>query len=327
MPRTVAPIVALWIGLTALAGPATHAQTEPISDFDRDRAAILAMAGEFAVDFTFRETVAVEPGYELREPYQADASEFVEVVEDTGNRIVLQHILVATDDDGAQHVIKHWRQDWTYEDTRLTLFRGDRIFENVDLSADQVAGKWSQHVSQVDDSPRYEALGKWVHEAGRSSWASDETWRPLPRREYSKRSDYDVLVAKNRHTITPAGWVHEQDNYKLALNGAGDPKYVLAHEVGVNTYTRVEDADFSDGRSYWRDTQAYWKDVRDMWSAALSEPGRRQVATQVENKAVYAHLFGVATDIREQGSYEAEHREKAEQVIRASVSAVTKADS
>ena len=42
-----------------------------------DRAAILAMAGEFRVTFQFQETVAVAPGYELHEPYRSGATEFV----------------------------------------------------------------------------------------------------------------------------------------------------------------------------------------------------------------------------------------------------------
>jgi hypothetical protein len=70
----------------------------------------------------------------------------------------------------------------------------------------------------VDDSPRYAARGRWQHAAGVSTWISDETWRPLPRREFSVRKDYDVLVGTNRHTITPTGWVQEENNVKLALD-------------------------------------------------------------------------------------------------------------
>ncbi|MEO0587771.1 MAG: DUF6607 family protein, partial [Planctomycetota bacterium] len=183
--------------------------------FEKDRKAILAMAGEYEVDFQFQETVTIVPGYELKDPYNSGATEFVEVVEDTGDRIVLQHILVMSDPKDAEakpHVVKHWRQDWVYQDTTLIEYRGNRIFETVELSADEVAGTWSQAVYQVDDSPRYEAIGSWSHIGDRSSWASKETWRPLPRREHTKRDDYQVMVARNRHTITPTGWVHEQDN-------------------------------------------------------------------------------------------------------------------
>ena len=38
---------------------------------------------------------------------------------------------------------------------------------------------------------------------------------PLPRREYTKRNDYNVLKRINRHEIKDFGWVHEQDNLKI----------------------------------------------------------------------------------------------------------------
>src|SRR3546814_951309 len=48
-----------------------------------------------------------------------------------------------------------------------------------------------------------------------ATWTSDLTARPLPRREYTKRDDYNVLIGINRHTITPNGWTHEQFNTKV----------------------------------------------------------------------------------------------------------------
>ena len=188
-----------------------------------DREAILAMTGEYKVKFQFQETGAIEPGYELKEPYTSGATEFVEVVEDTGVYIALQHILVmhpqnedgTLDQDAEPVVVKHWRQDWTYEDTTLIAFRGNNTWERVELDPAEVEGTWSQAVYQVDDSPRYESFGTWQHVGDRSAWQSAETWRPLPRREFSKRSDYQVLLASNRHTITPNGRVHDQDNSKL----------------------------------------------------------------------------------------------------------------
>jgi hypothetical protein len=43
------------------------------------------------------------------------------VIEDTGRRIVLQHMLVITDDNDKTFVIKHWRQDWEYEPARVLV--------------------------------------------------------------------------------------------------------------------------------------------------------------------------------------------------------------
>jgi hypothetical protein len=290
--------------------PHPHASADPAHQAPaRDRAAILAMAGEFEVTFQFQETVAVEPGYELKEPYRSAATEFVEVIEDTGDFISLQHVLVLhpsseegeVDEDAAPRVVKHWRQDWTYQDTDLLKFRGNRTWEHVELDASDVAGTWSQAVYQVDDSPRYEAIGTWTHVGDRSAWESRETWRPLPRREFSKRSDYQVLVARNRHTITPAGWVHEQDNHKLILDAQGQPQAVLAHESGLNVYDRTDDIDFTAGRVYWDQTAAYWQDVRDIWADAFAAHETIRLKKEVDGEKLHAALFALAKEVQSQG--------------------------
>lgn len=273
---------------------------------EADRQAILKMAGEYEIKFQFQETVAVQPGYELRDPYYSQATEFVEVIEDRGDFISLQHVLVLQGEDDAEpRVVKHWRQDWQYEDRDLLVFRGLKTWEHVSLSAEEVAGTWSQAVYQVDDSPRYESFGKWVHTGDRSAWESEETWRPLPRREFSKRSDYQVLIARNRHTITPQGWVHEQDNRKLVLDAEGKPQTVLAHESGLNVYDKTDDVDFTAGRVYWEETSAYWQDVRDIWAQTFAQNQTIKLKKEVDGQKLYAALFGHANDVRAEGYTEA----------------------
>ncbi len=62
--------------------------------FDCDRRAILAMLGGYEVQFKFDETVILQPGYKRSEPKRSMGFEFVLLVEDTGRKISLQHILV-----------------------------------------------------------------------------------------------------------------------------------------------------------------------------------------------------------------------------------------
>ena len=64
--------------------------------FEQDRQAILGMAGKYDVTFDFEETMAIRDGYELKKPYLEHASEMVVVVEDTGETIAMQHLLVVT---------------------------------------------------------------------------------------------------------------------------------------------------------------------------------------------------------------------------------------
>jgi hypothetical protein len=69
----------------------------------RDRAAILAMCGEFRIDFDFQELVNLRPGGHLATPYQSWATERIFVLEDAqDDRISLQHqlVMVALDEHG-----------------------------------------------------------------------------------------------------------------------------------------------------------------------------------------------------------------------------------
>ena len=228
----------------------------------QDRAAILGMAGEFAVTFHFQETVGFQSGYELKKPYTEDAQELVLVAKNEPRQIELQHLLLA-----GGEVIKHWRQVWTFEDTRVCEFRGSDTWRMRDLGADEARGTWTQLVTQVDDSPRYESYGRWTHDAGVSTWTSGHTWRPLPRRESGRSKEYQVIAGTNRHTLTPAGWVHEQDNTKTAVTD-GKATAAIAREIGVNTYRCLrpdEKADFTAARQMWEKDGTFWNQVTATW--------------------------------------------------------------
>jgi len=148
--------------------------TREHKQFQKDRQAILDLAGEYQVSFKFFETIALREGYELRDPYKANATELVKVVEDQGDMISLQHILVLhrdTDDEGkTTRVVKHWREAWRYEDRTIYQFKGDRTWKPQQLSKSQADGTWSQAVFSIDGSPRYESYGKWTHQNNVSAW-------------------------------------------------------------------------------------------------------------------------------------------------------------
>lgn len=251
-PQTVAAPVA--------AVPVAEAPVDA-AKFEADRQAILAMAGDYQVGFDFLETVSFVDGYELAPQTLTSAQEWVRVIEDSGEFISLQHILLIDMGDEAM-ALKHWRQDWQYEPEDVLTFIGGNAWEMRDVPDTERSGKWSQSVYQVDDSPRYGAVGAWSHANGISQWQPPAEWRPLPRRDMTTRDDYHAVDAVNRHAITPWGWVHEQDNSKLILKG--EPQ-VLVREVGLNTYTRTADFDAAVVDEYWAGTAAYWAEVRRMW--------------------------------------------------------------
>ncbi|MFT4176263.1 MAG: hypothetical protein QM627_06370 [Luteolibacter sp.] len=250
----------------------TFAQAAPP---EADRKAILAMAGSFDVDFNFKEIAAIDPDYKNpSEDYHEDAFEVVVVAEDTPERITLQHLLVMEKPDQSLLIIKHWAQIWTWQDTQLLDYSGSEQkdqWTRVTVTAEQAKGKWSQLVTNIDDTPRYEALGKWTHEGGESSWTSEMTRRPLPRREYTKRKDYDYLLGTNRHTLTANGWAHFQDNRKVV--DRDNEKRVLGFESGLNLYKR-NDAEISvEGFAWWDENKDFWNPVRNFWSDLAQQKG------------------------------------------------------
>ncbi|PQA85909.1 DUF6607 family protein [Hyphococcus luteus] len=282
---------------TTAAAPAAETQSSSTQDaqFEKDRKAILAMAGTYHVTFDFTETVAFDIDYALAPQKISSGNEVVRVIADEGDYISLQHILVVGGED--KFPVKHWRQDWRYEPSSVLVFTGANSWERRDLSPSEAKGKWSQTVYQVDDAPRYGALGTWSHEDGYSSWTPPAEWRPLPRRDATTRDDYQAVEAINRHTITPDGWVHEQNNTKLILTG--ERPQALAREIGVNTYMNSDDFDIAVADDYWAATKDFWAEVRAEWDRIEATYREFGLSVQGEPEEVYMKILDLAEAVED----------------------------
>ena len=273
-------------------------QAPGLSPQERDRRAILAMAGGYRVTFDFLEVVRFDPSLKPDAPYQSWGTEYVFVAEDRPDFVALQHILaqrVVMKDGKVSDpiVVRHWRQEWRYEADRLLAYEGANTWAPREVPAAARAGAWVQSVTQVDDSPRYAARGRWEHANRVSTWLSDETWRPLPRREWSVRKDYDVLVGTNRHTITPDGWVQEENNVKTIAETGRQ----LAREYGIARYERIRDHDFETARTYFEKTEPFWAEVRAAWSEAGR--GRFTMRAQSDQAQLFMPFFEYADELAE----------------------------
>lgn len=297
-------------------------QEKGISAFERDRRAILAMAGDYRVTFDFLEVVSYPPLEKPNAPYQSWGTEKVYVDIDDGKRISLVHILEMriVQKDGAisePMVTKHWRQEWQYEPTHIVEYRGRDQWQRRRLGA---AGKgaWLQTVSQVDESPRYASVGRWEHTSSFSTWISAETWRPLPRREWSVRSDYETLIGTNRHTIQSTGWIQEENNLKAATTPAraldANRPYV-GREYGVARYERIAKPDFKAADEYYERTKSFWQQVRGTWVDAFERHGTITLQGPVDKLGLFMPLFERADEIASQPSEQANTKKNAE-VIR-----------
>ena len=91
-----------------------------------DYSAIKSMCGCYNVEFNFAETFnySNDSLYEASKVKNDKALEWVQVIEDSPSKISLQHILIIG--DSANHyIVKHWRQDWLYENTQFMMFDYD----------------------------------------------------------------------------------------------------------------------------------------------------------------------------------------------------------
>lgn len=301
-------------------GPAVTLDTEPspawkalrtpgLSDFERDRRAILAMAGTYRVTFDFLEVVPFVKADKPNTPYQSWGTEKVYVDSDDGESISLVHILqmrIIQQDGSVSEpmVTKHWRQDWRYEPSHIVEYAGRDRWERRQLAAAEKEKSWTQAVYQVDESPRYASVGRWQHSASFSTWLSAATWRPLPRREWSVRDDYQVLIGTNRHTVEPAGWVQEENNLKTVLTDQRkiDPvRPYVAREYGVARYERIREADFSAANQYYQRTKEFWDQVCDAWTDIFVNAGSATLRGPVDKLGLFRPLFARADEIEQQG--------------------------
>lgn len=256
----------------------------------KDREAIKKMCGCFEVTFNFAETFnySKDSLYKASKTKSDKALEWAELIVNEKNEISIQHLL-QVGNPKKPYIVKHWRQDWVYQNRDFYIFNGDNnwIYENKSKS--EVKKQWTQKVYQVDDSPRYEGSGTWVHVDGKSYW-ENTTDAPLPRREYTKRSDYNVTERGNRHEITNYGWVHDQDNKKI-IRKEGVKDIVLASEKGYNTYVKVPDSRCKSAQDWWKKNTNKWQLVRNKWNEVYGRNNNLSLKSKVKNKPLYKHLF------------------------------------
>lgn len=256
----------------------THAQAE------KDIKAIQSLCGCFKVKFDFAETFSPDTSYSLKDRYSTGAIEYIFTDEQTSDKLVLQHLLVIDDST----VIKHWRQDWEYQQNKLFSYEGHRKWATKLMTEKEVRNTWTQKVYEVNDAPRYAATAHWIHSSQNPYWEAVAN-APLPRREYTKRSDYHILLRQNRHEISAFGHIHDQDNEKIILAADGS-KSLLVREKGYVTYTRLPDSECSLAIEYWKKNQRFWRISRLIWDEILAESKMIEMSFKVNGKMFHESL-------------------------------------
>ena len=95
------------------------------SKFEQDRNAIKALAGYYKVTFNYAETFATDTAYKFYPRYHSWGYEWATIVEDSPKKIAIQHLLVV----GDSTIIKHWREDWVYEQPTILQYDKDNTWK------------------------------------------------------------------------------------------------------------------------------------------------------------------------------------------------------
>lgn len=270
-----------------------------------DRKAIMDMAGCYKVTFNFAETFSPDTAYIYYDRYHSWGTEYVFVLEDSENFISLQHLLIINDST----IIKHWRQDWVYEEDELLMYDRDNVWKKTKFPDAEVKGTWTQKVFQVDDSPRYESKGTWVHVDGKHYWEGVGD-APLPRREFTKRSDYNVMRRHSRMELNGDGWFLEQDNEKILRTDDGDK--LLCNEKGMETFT-TGDYNCEPAIVWWEANKEYWEDVRAAWDEVFSNNPKLKLEKKVDDKMLWQQLFAAGDEARDKANID--HKPQARKII------------
>lgn len=258
-----------------------------------DQKAIKAMCGCFEVKFNFAETFQYikDENYVPSKTKYEYGLEWVALVEDLDNKIVMQHLLIV----GDTMIVKHWRQDWEFENTKFYNFKKDLTWNFETKPKNEVKGQWTQRVFQVDDSPRYEGSATWLHVDGRHFWTNTAD-APLPRREYTVRSDYNVLKRTNTHEIVKDGWIHNQDNEKIVRN-ENVKDVLLAKEKGIDFYKKVDDSKCIAAQKYWKKNAMMWKKIRDKWETIFVKDKDLVMQIPQDKQPLFMKLFALKPDV------------------------------
>ncbi len=254
----------------------------------KDKPNVDKLCGCFEVEFKYAETFSPDPTYKYHD--REEISGGVELslpIEVSDKKIVIQHLLVITD----SMIIKHWREVWTYENPEIWKYQGNKTWVKEQLKPEQYKGKWTQSVWEVSDEPRYQGAGEWITNDGKTYW-QNTAYAPLPRREYSVRSDYNILKRTNRLSINDSGYIHEQDNQKIIRQDGADK--LLVEEKGLNSYKRLNDKECAAAKIYWEKNKIFWGKVRSTWENYFATHSSIELKTKVEGKVLHEYLFELA---------------------------------
>lgn len=258
------------------------------AQFSAGKENIEKLCGCFEVVFKYAETFSPDSAYKFPPRHEnTTALELALPIEISNKKISIQHLLVIDDN----YIVKHWREDWVYEPSSIWKFQGNNLWTKENLTIEKIKGKWMQTVWEVSDAPRYQGVSVWATIDEKTFW-QNTTDAPLPRREYTTRSDYTILRRSNKVVVNESGWIHEQDNQKILRKNGIDK--LIAEEKGINNYNRVNDKNCDAAKIWWEKNSDYWKKVSVAWEKYTASHLSIRLKEKVDGRVLHQYLNEMA---------------------------------
>ena len=230
------------------------------------------LEGCYLVDYNYSETESLKQGYQL-DPRVYDVSgfvvkELVKVVEESEDRVRLQHFMQADDKSGrTMFMMRHHGEIWKINPEFRYKYEG-RYDGNDKWTVEDTSMPWLRSVTNLDDGIRYQCLGDFKSQSYYSEF-NCSAYSPIPGRETRDmgRKDYNTMQRSTSVKVFGNSWLEKQLNTKTIFdNGHKTP---LAKEIGKVWSVRLADSDCSEVDSWRQDRQVFWNLLSEVWQEVL----------------------------------------------------------
>lgn len=285
----------------------------------KGRANLESHAGCYLVDYSFVETEALKPGYVLdQRVYDINrdkaVKEWIYSEEISATRLLLQHVLFATDAQGKLipgFMIKHTGEDWEYGAPFLYDYKYPATWDVKDLRA--TPQLWTRRIVGLDGGLRYQCAASWDLKAAYPEWSCD-TYAPMTRREYGDmgRADYQALQRSSRVISYGANWLERESNIKtIEADGVRTP---LAKEAGKIWYVRLPDAECAAAQAFAKPRLAFWNLLRETWDKVFTGD-RAFIEKPIPGQSRYRDLMKIEEQFQNRDLSDRNVRNEAQEAI------------
>lgn len=251
-----------------------------LSDYQKDLLAMQALPGCFLVAKRAVDTFRLQKEYKASLPYNENYHVFI-VAEAIGagkKGTRFQFI-----EQREAEVRKGQTLEWRWQEIEMILFRKPFFWQKVSLNEGITRNTWMLRKYFASGDPNYQCIASWHHSFNHHSWECF-TWSPLPERERSQRSQYNVLARGAVYRATHLGWRHEQNNEKVLLE-AGRADWLAQERVEID-YRKVHPKECRKASTYWRNNKNIWHDVQEQWARIFAERGSVQFNSEQARDAL-----------------------------------------